>query len=1203
MLQLVYSNRTEELLDALAEVLRARRAAGTHPLEPVELLVPNRNLEQMVRLSLAERLGVAANLRFRRLERFLAELAAAGATGNRLLDAEALRGGVLALLHDPLALADPALTPVRAYLEAPDRDGVALRRVQLAGRLGRLFEEYAYSRPEMLAAWPEGLTLAGGPLTGLEAWQRSLWLALTGPGGWLEDHPPPIPQGGDGRWVTLAELAAGSLPPSSATTPLHVFGVSYVARAFHALFHRLAAAREVWLFTLNPCQELWDDVETERELRRRQARHRGPLPPPEEDPYGLFQDTENLPLRYWGRPGREHVRLLDDLTECDFTARFVAPDGDAEPTLLAALQGDILRRAATVERPPRLAWAADGSLRVLACPDPRREVEAVADALWLLMAESEDGPEPLRWSDVAVIVNAGAGARYLPQVRAVFAEYHGIPCNVTDLPLAGERRVGEAAQLLLGLPFGRFSRAEVLRVMLHPAVRGRFPDLDPAQWARLADELGIFHGASREDLADTYVGEDLLSWDQGLRRLALGAFMAGPRGGEERLWHPADGGEVLVADVVPARLEASARFALLARSLLADCRRLRVEERPLATWAAVLRRLLAAYLTPAEEEEADLARCLAALGALERADVGGVPMCGRVACELAATAVGELMVGRGGWLGEGVAVSTLLPMRTIPFRVVFVLGLGEGEFPAANRRDALDLRAAGRRAGDVTPAERDRYLFLETLLAARERLVLSYVSRDERTGERLRPSSVVQELLDVLARGYVGAEGAETLVQRVPPRRWDAAYVPAPGEAAPATGERAAPVVPLPTVAPGAVEEAAARRLGESLRAELGESAGDRLPVLRRELPAATWQPLASLLALPQLAAAAPGCAATTAAAPTVLTVSTLRAFLECPLQGSARALLGLERDDEEDPAEVEDEPLRSSRLVETVLVREAFARALRRGEEPPTAYAALARPRELAGKLPTGALGAVERELHGELLAGWHAAVADLTARGRGERLRLGRAPEHEELDEVLPALRLASGDGGPCCELHGRSELLLAERRASVVCDLGGPRQDAKEERVRELKLALRGYFDHLLLAASGKLAKVKRQLVLLRRDGDGPRQVRYDLQPLAREQAIEHLGALAGDLLAGVHDYLLPCEAVFEVFRAGRLRLPLDPRAVRAEALRRIGADRLPCSSRWGPVPDPGGYPPPAPQRTVDILARRYAPFLSLLGTRWE
>ncbi|HXT21509.1 MAG TPA: exodeoxyribonuclease V subunit gamma, partial [Thermoanaerobaculia bacterium] len=176
MIRLVYSNRTEELLAGLAETLRARRRAGAHPLEPVDVVVPNRNLEQVVRLALAERLGVAANLRFPRLERFVGELVREAAAGSALVDADALRGALLALLHDEAALAAPELAPVRAYLEAPDADGVALRQVQLAGRLARLFEEYAYSRPEMLAGWPAGPQLRDGHLAGLERWQRALWL-------------------------------------------------------------------------------------------------------------------------------------------------------------------------------------------------------------------------------------------------------------------------------------------------------------------------------------------------------------------------------------------------------------------------------------------------------------------------------------------------------------------------------------------------------------------------------------------------------------------------------------------------------------------------------------------------------------------------------------------------------------------------------------------------------------------------------------------------------------------------------------------------------------------------------------------------------------------------------------------------------------------------------------------------------------------
>jgi exodeoxyribonuclease V gamma subunit len=1229
MIRLVYSNRTEELLAALAETLKDRRRAGAHHLEPVHLLVPNRNLEQHVRLALAERLGVAANLRFQRLERFVAELVREAAPANRLVDAEALRGGLLAVLHDDDALADPALAPVRDYLRAADADAVGLRRVQLATRLGRLFEEYAYSRPETLAAWEHGSRLpADDAWAALESWQSVLWHAVAGPGGVLAHHPP---EAGAGRWVSLADIVSGTLPLPVDLPPLHVFGISYVARIFQQLFARLAETRPVVLFTLNPCQEFWEDVETEREHRRRLARYRGPLPAAADDPYGLFQDTDNQPLRLWGRPGREHVRMLDDLTECAFEERFVAADealvGDGaddlprlDGSLLAALQGDVLRRAPTSERAPHAEstnqWAHDGSVAVLAAPDLRREVEAVADAIWELMAASEGSADPLRFTDVAVIVNAAARDRYLPQVQAVFGEFHGIPCNVADLPFAGDRRVAEAARLLLALPYGRFTRAEMLRVMLHPAVRGRYSDADPDEWARLAGELGIFHGATQEDLADTYVEEDLLSWDQGLRRLALGAFLTGGRSGDERLWEgPRPGGgtqEVLVADAAAVRLESSARFALLARSLLADCRRLRAESWPLAEWAQLLRRLLDAYLTPGEAEEGDLHRCRLALGALERADVAGVAVPGRIACELASSAIAERTVGRGALLGEGVAVSTLLPMRAIPFRIVFVLGLGEGEFPAANRRDALDLRAAGRRPGDVSPAERDRYLFLETLLSARERLVLSYIDRDERTGERLRPSSVVQELLDVLERAYVGKEGLAALRREVPPRRWDAAYFPTVDGDAASTGGEAGAIVgasPAPhTVAPGAHAEAVARRLGDELRVALPPLTNDPLGLLRGELPAADWQALSTFLELPSVLSAAGGAPAeapapvtAAAATPRLLPLRMLRRFLECPLQSSAEVLLGISRDDDEDPATVEDEALASGRRDETTLLGDSLVRALRDGSDACDVYAALARRRELAGAAPTGPLGEIERQLHREILAGWQRLLDPLATRGRGERLRVGSPGEREDVDLVLPPLDLLDAAGAPLARLQGRSELLLDGRRASVITDAGGPAEDTDEAAVRELRLALRGFWDHLLLAASGVQAGIKRQVVLLRLDARGPSIASYALHAWRREDALRYLGGLAAELLGGVHDYLLPCEAVFHTYAKSQQRTVLEPARVEADALRRAAAPAVACSSRWGPVPDALSYPVPPADRLAAILGRRFTPFLTTLGTR--
>jgi exodeoxyribonuclease V gamma subunit len=571
--------------------------------------------------------------------------------------------------------------------------------------------------------------------------------------------------------MTLSELvaeASGRFDPAGRA--LHVFGLSYMAPGYHRMLAALARTREVRIYTLNPCREFWEDVETAGELRRRLRRSGGAFPRRAEarqpglalddDPLGLTSEGEMLALRLWGRPGRENVRLLNQLTDGDFEGRFAAADRRQGPpgTLLERLQRDVVDRVARSEPP---ALTSDGSVAVLRCPGLRRELEVVAGEIWRLV-RADPG---LELRDIAVVVPEGRKELYLPQVAAVFGEACELPHSVVDLPVGGRHRLGEAALMLLALPTGSFSRSELLPLLTHPSLMARFPEASPSHWLRLCDELGIVHGADHRDHAGTYIDRDLLNWDQGLRRLALGALMAGPRSGDET---PVRLGEdhYLPADLPPDAARSALDFALLARSLLADARFAAGHpasdgegppaRRPLPEWLELIRSLWSSYLIPADDEEqALLVRCLAVLDELEEVQIVGrdgvqaVPY--EVAAELAERALGGLGGARGQYLARGVQVASFLPMRAIPFRVIFVLGLGHGMFPAAVRRPELDLRQARRAPGDVSPREQDLYLFLETLLSARERLVLSYVARDELTGEPLPPSSVLLELRELLA--------------------------------------------------------------------------------------------------------------------------------------------------------------------------------------------------------------------------------------------------------------------------------------------------------------------------------------------------------------------------------------------------------------------------------------------------------------------
>ncbi|HEY6458525.1 MAG TPA: exodeoxyribonuclease V subunit gamma, partial [Polyangiaceae bacterium] len=236
MLRLVYSNRTEELLDELASRVRAQQAAQG-PLVPVRLVVPNASVEGYVRLGVAKAQGIAANLEASLLTRFAGELLST--PDARVADGDALEAMALALLLDGALLEEPDLAPVRAYLHAAgdEPDTLDLRRVQLAGRVARVFEEYTYARAEMLAGWRRGLVL-GPEHAETERWQRRLWRGMFGEKGLARGGNAPSARapsqaaadaaaapGISPRLVPLHEaVAARDGAPLELPSAVHVFG-------------------------------------------------------------------------------------------------------------------------------------------------------------------------------------------------------------------------------------------------------------------------------------------------------------------------------------------------------------------------------------------------------------------------------------------------------------------------------------------------------------------------------------------------------------------------------------------------------------------------------------------------------------------------------------------------------------------------------------------------------------------------------------------------------------------------------------------------------------------------------------------------------------------------------------------------------------------------------------------------------------------
>ena len=265
---------------------------------------------------------------------------------------------------------------------------------------------------------------------------------------------------------------------------------------------------------------------------------------------------------------------------------------------------------------------------------------------------------------------------------------------MVDLPLAGECQTIEAVLLLLALPLGEFTRPELLKILTHPSVRARFPEADADRWRDWCLGLEIVHGADRLDHDGTYIDREAFHWDQGMRRLVLGAFMTGPRHGDDRVFRLEDA-EYLPYDIPADGVADAARLLVLVRSLVADARFARSARLTMTEWSEFLVRVVSAYLAAdSDTEQRALSQCLQKIQGLRDLDIAGRLVGYRIASEVLRESLTGLTGSRGHYLADGVVISPLVEMRALPFRVVFLCGLGEGQFPAAAGPDPLDLTLA-----------------------------------------------------------------------------------------------------------------------------------------------------------------------------------------------------------------------------------------------------------------------------------------------------------------------------------------------------------------------------------------------------------------------------------------------------------------------------------------------------------------------------
>ncbi len=1181
MIRLHYGNRLENLVAPLADAIASQQRA--RPLEPATIIVPSRVIEHFLKHRVAERIGVAANLDFPFLRRFLAKVIETADANLRILDVEELELVLFESLR--AAMGHDELRAPRIYIEngQPTDAEKEIRTLRLARQLARLFREYSIARRPMLQRWMKN-SEGDGELAENEKWQRRLWMSTFGPNGVLRGEWKA--EDSESRWMLLPDAfetistsgLAGALPDV-----VHVFGLAYVGPAYLQILSQIGKLTRVHIYALNPCLEFWEDVDhlsrSDRESWTRRFSKVGAELEESIDPFNLDAAGDTPALRFWARPGREYIRMLNELTECDFDPHFTLP-GNGTTSLLGSLQEDILNRAPERDLADSDPREHDASIRFLSCPGIAREAEIVANEIWSMLEGDARGRDAIRFHQIAVIVPDALYPDYLPHLESAFSRLHQLPMNVVHRGAISESPVREAISLLLRLPLGRFSRDEMLHLLNHPVIRGEDAEIETDQAARWCEELGIFFGADANDLSNTYIPPDAYHWDQGLRRLALGVFLGPGADREPRFYGAPASIEYLPYTTTQDESGAVAAFIRSARSLLADAVEIRSTRLTLAQWSQRLSDLILKHIEvddPVDERIRE--RCIEAIESIARPELRSAPVSYQIAYEALSARMSELESLHAQFTENGIAVGPLSALRAIPFRAIFMLGLNEIQFPERDRREPMDLRLTRRRVGDVTPTERDRYLFLETLSAASERLCLSYTARDAKTGDQLDPSSVVLELQFIL-RGYVNSKALASLTIKHPLSRYDGRYFPDidPDRSKDSRDH-------LVTYD----DEARRGAAMAALRRDLAHHCGD-LPLpgrdepIYRRLTKPARAALRLALRLAELPASAPE---RTGPAEISLPIAALRKFLECPLQGAAQYALRMFDDEDADLQQWQDEPVAQSILDRTTLLREVFWKTRGDPELLAKEYGKAFRISQLAGSAPAGPFAEAADRTDRENIEQWieNAARARCGSLARWAQVRIGRGDDPGKTDRILPELMLplrGGVDANPrdcVVRLQGSLGFIAPNENGSLRLVL--------RDRSR-VKDSLGGFVAALVLATSGDLAEKRFDAIVI---GAGKNKAWNETRSLdcpTAEVARSYLSDLVSDLLFERNHYFLPIEAVEDVAKEMSQGNGEDLLDVIYDARDNEFSS---CSSDYGPIRNARRFDPPSSETLRRLMVRRF------------
>ena len=722
-LHLHRAERTDLLADGLGALLATPLP---DPFAEELVIVPAKGVERWLSQRLSHILGrgdgqdgVCAGISFRNPHSLIAEIT--GTTDDDPWSPDAMVWPLLEVIdancHE--GWCKTLATHLGHFETGEERELRQGRRYAVARRLAGLFASYARQRPRLLIDWENDI--AGDIASDLQ-WQPPLWRAL------LDNVDADAPHIRHAK--TLATLQES---PTDLPERLSLFGHTRLPSTEIELLQALATHHDLHLWLPHPSDDLW----------RQLADDHGQIPRRDDTSH---RNVSHPLLATLGRDLRELQRSLPTDPQTDEYLPLLAGAHDRPDTLLGWLQSDITANAVRPEG--RKHTRADRSVQVHSCHGPARQIDVLREVLLGLLADDKT----LEPRDILVM--CPDIETYAPLIVAGFGlgdmihgvhPAHQLRVRLADRSLVQTNPLLSVASQLLALAGGRATASEVLNLAAAAAVRARFEfsddDLeDITRWVREANIRWGFNSEHRKPFGVDFIQN---TWRFGIDRVLAGVAMSD----DSHAWLDTT---LPLDDVSSNRVELAGRLAEYIDRLQHVVESL-TGTRPLRDWLDALEHGIE-LLAMVNEDDAwqtsqlqrEFADVLNSAGA--RADTS-------MRLPDIRALLDRHLAGRptrANFRTGTLTVCTMVPMRSVPHRVVCLVGLDDGLFPRLGVVDGDDVLARDPMTGERDIRSEDRQLLLDAISAATEKLVITYTGANEYSGQERPPAVPLSELLDTL---------------------------------------------------------------------------------------------------------------------------------------------------------------------------------------------------------------------------------------------------------------------------------------------------------------------------------------------------------------------------------------------------------------------------------------------------------------------